>query len=62
MGRAASIRRLNLEPVNGPSFLGAALRIGGDALGAYSKYNTPKTTRPTNQPNEYYKAGGGLYM
>jgi len=46
-GRAASIPRLNLEPVNGPSYLGAALRIGGDALGAYSKYNASKPSNPT---------------
>jgi hypothetical protein len=63
MGRSAAIPQLNLEPLNGPSFLGAALRIGGDALGAYSKYNSSKPTRPTpNQPTDYYRAGGGEYM
>jgi hypothetical protein len=62
-GRSAAIPSLNLEAVNGPSYLGAALRIGGDALGAYSKYNASKPTRPTpNQPTDYYKAGGGEYM
>ncbi len=45
-GRSNSIPRLAKEPINRPGYLGAALRIGGDALGAYSKYRTPKTDTP----------------
>jgi len=61
-GRINSILSLNLEPVSRPKYLGAALRIGGDALGAYAKYSRPSTTRPTNAPTDYYKAGGGQYL
>jgi len=46
-GRIHSITSLNLEPVSRPTYLGAALRIGGDALGAYAKYSRPSTTNPT---------------
>ena len=46
-GRINSIPSLNLEPVSRPTYLGAALRIGGDALGAYAKYSRPSTTNPT---------------
>ncbi len=47
-GRSNSIPRLAKEPINRPGYLGAALRIGGDALGAYSKYRTPKTDTPSD--------------
>jgi len=46
-GRAAAIPQLNLEPVQGPTWWGAALRIGGSAVDAYSKFNTSKPTSPT---------------
>ena len=49
LGRINSLPSLNLEPVQRPSYLGAALQIGGDALGAYAKYKTPNTQTPTGR-------------
>ena len=40
IGAQANIQNLQFMPAERPSFLGAALRIGGAGLGAYTQYRT----------------------
>src|SRR5207248_1314932 len=46
-GRIAGIRPFTHDPVANPDYVGAALRLGGGALDAYSKYRGPQTITTT---------------